>query len=74
MGGGNEYRLISCSQAKIDIKDAISAVYMFGYDRPETQTVLQLVGENILPIVMADRMANDLSYPVIAFKWKDIRK
>ena len=72
--GENEYRLISCTQAKIDINDAISAVYMFGYYRPETQTVLQLVGENILHIVMTDRMANELSYPIIAFKWKDIRK
>ena len=70
--GENEYRLVSRIQTELDISNAISAVYMFEYKRPETQTVLQLVGEDILHIVVPNREASD--YPIKAFRWKDIRK
>ncbi len=72
--GENEYRLISNIQQKLDISSAISAVYMFEYSRPETQTVLKLVGEDILHIVVANRMTDGISYPIEAFKWKHIGK
>ncbi len=70
--GENEYRLVSRIQTELDISNAISAVYMFEYKRPETQTVLQLVGGDILHIVIPNRTSND--YPIKAFRWKDISK
>lgn len=72
--GENEYRLVSRIQTELDISNAISAVYMFEYKRPETQTVLQLVGEDILHIVAPNREAGNLPRPIIAFKWKHISK
>ena len=72
--GENEYRLVSRIQTELDISNAISAVYMFEYKRPETQTVLQLVGEDKLHIVVPNREASDLPRPIIAFKWKNICK
>lgn len=74
--GENEYRLVSRIQTELDISNAISAVYMFEYKRPETQTVLKLVGEDILHIVVPNRMTNGdgVSYPIKAFKWKHIIK
>ena len=74
--GENEYRLISNIQQKLDISKAITAVYMFEHYRPETQTVLKLVGEDILHIVVPNRMTNGdgVSYPIKAFKWKHIIK
>ena len=74
--GENENRLISNIQQKLDISKAITAVYMDEHYRPETQTVLKLVGEDILHIVVPNRMTNGdgVSYPIKAFKWKHIIK